>query len=321
MKRGTYHASGWRVVLVLFFLTSLVESAGMSHVFAFMPVYLQDLRIQHITEWVGILSSITFVTGLPLVPLWGIWAQRIGGKAVIMRSAYVEMVVFVVLALSHNLSGVFVAMMLVGFQLGNTGIMLAALRSAAPEHRIGFAVSVFSVSSSIGMAGGPLLGGVLTGFHVLNLHGLYILDGVLSFATGTMLWVFYRQPQTSAGFTGDGKPEHKGSAWNEAWKSVRFTFSLRITWVLFGVYTVLMMARQMVSPYLPIVIENLNLHFASPTFIIGVLMGLTALVGAGITVVAGRLGDRLGFVRILVTSFAVSIPAAIMLGLLNSRGR
>lgn len=312
--------TGWRTLLALFFITSAIESMSMSHVFSFMPVYLQSMHIPHVETWVGILSAVTFVIGLPLVPLWGIWAQRYGGKAVIIRSAYVEMIVFLLLGFSHSLIGVFISMLLVGFQLGNTGIMLSALRQETPEHRVGFAVSVFSVSSSIGMAGGPLVGGVLTGVGLLDLHGLYILDGILSFMAGSMLLLLYRErQQVTPNLAGNaiqtgGVSARAESAWTAAWKSVSFTFSLKVTWALFGVYTLLMMARQMMMPYLPIAIEHLPWHLVSVTMSIGGLMGLSAVVGAVITIIAGRLGDRVGFVRILILSFVVGLPAVLVLG-------
>jgi MFS transporter, DHA1 family, multidrug resistance protein len=315
MTHQAPHRTGWQTVLILFFITSAVESMSMSHVFAFMPVYLQSMQVPHVETWVGILSAVTFVVGLPLVPLWGIWAQRYGGKLVVIRSAYVEMAVLLILGLSHSLFGVFVAMMLVGFQLGNTGIMLDAIRQAAPDERVGFAVSVFSVSSSVGMAGGPLVGGVITGLHLLNLHGLYVLDGILSCLTGSMLLVLYRQPTLPPDHHGANMETRRESAWTAAWKSVRFTFSLPVTWTLFAIYTVLMMARQMITPYLPIAIERLPLHSVSTTVSIGGLMGLSAVVGALITVVAGRLGDKVGFVRILILAFACSLPAVLLLGL------
>lgn len=314
MSNRISHRTGWRMVLALFFLTSSVESMSMSHVFSFLPVYLQSMHVIHVETWVGFLSAIIFVMGLPLVPLWGIWAQRYGGKAVVIRSAYVEMIVFLILGFSNSLLGVFIAMLLVGFQLGNTGIMLAAIRNETPDSRVGFAVSVFSVSSSIGMAGGPFIGGLITGLQLLNLHGLYMLDGLLSFMTGTMLLLFYHQAPVDAAEVQMTEHSPGQSAWRAAWKSVRFTFSLRVTWILFGVYTVVMMARQMIMPYLPIAIEHLPFHFISVTMTIGALMGFSAVVGAAITVGAGRLGDKVGFIRILVLSFALALPAVLVLG-------
>lgn len=319
--------SGWQLRLVLFFVTAFVESMSMSHVFAFLPVYLQSMSVSHVQTWVGILSAITFVAGLPLVPLWGIWAQRYGGKAVIIRSAYVETVVFLLLGISHSLAGVFVAMLLVGFQLGNTGVMLSAIRQAAPESRIGYAVSVFSSASTVAMAGGPLIGGLLTGTNLVNLHGLFLIDGALSLGTGTMLLLFYREqrPARAASASATGSTAASGfaataraaepSAWSAAWQSVRFTFSLPISWALFGIYTVFMMGQQMVRPYVPIAIEHLPIHGISITLAIGLLMGFSAIVGSVIAIFAGRLGDRLGFTRILSLGLILAAPGAVLLGL------
>lgn len=302
--------SSWHVALILFFFTSMVESIGMSHVFSFLPVYLQTMGVTRVAMWVGILSALTFVVGLPLVPLWGVWADRYSGKAVIIRSAYVEAVVFTVLGLSHIFAGVFGAMALIGFQLGNTGIMLSSLRKLVPNRKVGFAVSLFSVSSPVGMALGPLIGGWLVDATRVNLHGLYIMDAVLSFMIGTILLIFYREP-TKAPLQA---PSENRSAWRMAWKSVQVTFSLRITWALFGVYTVLMMARQMVNPYLPIAIEQLRPDASQITIVIGGIMGLTALVGAVITVVAGKLGDMIGFTKVLTAAFTLNILFTAMLG-------
>ena len=314
MKLSNQKQSSWKLALILFFVTSMVESAGMSHVFSFMPVYLQNMNVGHIETWVGVLSALTFIVGLPLIPLWGVWADRFGGKSVIIRSAYVEMAVFIVLGMSHILIGVVISMLMVGFQLGNTGIMLSSIRKLVPNGKVGFAISLFSVSSPIGMAVGPLVGGVLTSFHVVNLHDLYFIDGLLSFITGTMLLLLYHENQDVRGIVSESTKLNTESVWVTAWKSVHFTFSLYITWVLFGVYTVIMMARQMVNPYLPIAIEHLHIQMSQSTLFIGVLMGLSALVGSAITVFAGKLGDRLGFTRILFISFVASVPVTALLG-------
>lgn len=302
-------ASGWKTVLALFFIVSMIESLVMSHVFSFLPLYLTDLHTGNVKFWVGILNSSIFILGLPLVPLWGIWANRYSGKAVIIRSAWVEAVVFLLLAYSHALPGVVVAMALIGFQLGNTGVMLAAIRRLAPSDRIGFAVSLFSVSSAVGMALGPLLGGLLVSGSHFTLHDLYASDAVLSLLSGVMLLVFYREvkPAVLQNFT--------ESAWAAAWKSVRATFQLRITWSLFGVYSLLMLARQMVTPYVPVAIVQFNPYPGRATLVIGVLMGIAALVGALITVVAGRLGDLVGFTRVLAGAFAINAVFAILMGL------
>jgi DHA1 family multidrug resistance protein-like MFS transporter len=306
-------ATGWKLTLLLFFLTSVIESYGYSHLGAFLPVYIQDMQVHHTATWVGVLNALTFVVGLPLVPLWGVWASRYGGKAVIIRSAYVEALVFAVLGFSRSLPGAVIAMALTGLQLGNTGIMLSSLRQLVPNDRVGSAVSTFSVASPVGMALGPLIGGWLVHATPLTLHGLYYIDALLSVLTGTMLLFFYHEAAPAAATApSDSVVE---SAWSTAWKSVRFTFSLSVTWILFGVYSILMVARQMVNPYVPVAIEQIYRNDSGLTIAIGGMMGLTALVGAVITIVAGRIGDRAGFTNVLAITFAVNIPASAVMGL------
>ena len=145
--------------------------------------------------------------GLPLVPFWGVWAERYGRIPIIARSAFVEMAVFGLLWLSQNRWEAAFAILLVGFQLGNTGVMLTALRAAAPQGRVGFVISLFGVSPSLGFALGPAAGGWLVDHNVLNLHTLFAADAALSLASGAMLLAFAREgvrPPASPGWMPSG---------------------------------------------------------------------------------------------------------------------
>src|SRR5213076_968951 len=88
-------------------------------------------------RFVGAVSALIFVVGMPLVPLWGVWADKYSRKAVVARSALVEAVVFACVALSHEPWELAISLLLIGFQLGNTGVMLAAIRDVVPPRRIG----------------------------------------------------------------------------------------------------------------------------------------------------------------------------------------
>ncbi len=78
----------------MFWITQLVEGIGVSQVFALLPSYLRELGVPEVDRlaFVGLYSSLMFVLGLPLVPLWGVWADLYSRKAVIVRSALVEAV-------------------------------------------------------------------------------------------------------------------------------------------------------------------------------------------------------------------------------------
>src|SRR5467141_529229 len=183
---STRPASGWIWLLVLFGIASTVEAFTVSHVFRFLPLYLATVQVPpaEVPAWTGYLSAAFFLFGLPLVPFWGVWAERYGRIPIIARSAFVEMVVFAGLWLAQNRWQAAFALLLVGFQLGNTGVMLTALRAATPLRRVGLAISLFGVTPSLGFALGPAVGGWLVDHGALNLHTLFALDALLSLAAG-----------------------------------------------------------------------------------------------------------------------------------------
>src|ERR1700737_4618019 len=197
-------ASGWIALLVLFGIASTVEAFTVSHVFRFMPLYLATVHVlpAEVPAWTGYLHAAFFLFGLPLVPFWGVWSERYGRIPIIARSAFVEMAVFAVLWLAQNRWQAAFGLLLVGFQLGNTGVMLTALRAATPRGRVGLAISLFGVTPSLGFALGPTIGGWLVDSGVLSLHTLFALDAVISLAAGIMLLAFAREGPRAPAPTG-----------------------------------------------------------------------------------------------------------------------
>ena len=136
---GARPAQDWRILVAVFWVTSFIESMGVAQIFALLPAYLRQMGVDEADRlaFVGLFSSLVFVVGLPLVPLWGVWADKYSRKAVIIRSALVEAVVFAGVALSREPWQLALSMLLIGFQLGNTGVMLAGIRDVTPLRRLG----------------------------------------------------------------------------------------------------------------------------------------------------------------------------------------
>ena len=128
---------GWRSLLVAYGITSTIESLGVSQIFAYLPLRLREVGLPEaeIPAFTGIFTSLIFVFGILLVPFWGVWADKYSRRAVIVRSAVVEAVVFAGVAIAQEPWQLAAALLLTGLQLGNTGVMLAALRDVTPRGR------------------------------------------------------------------------------------------------------------------------------------------------------------------------------------------
>lgn len=282
-------ASNWITLLVLFGIVSTVEAFTVSHVFRFMPLYLATVHVPpaEVPAWTGYLNAAFFLFGLPLVPFWGVWAERYGRIPIIARSAFVEMVVFAVLWLAQNRWQAAFGLLLVGFQLGNTGVMLTTLRAVTPRGRVGFAISLFGVTPSLGFALGPTTGGWLVDHRVLNLHSLFVLDAVMSLAAGIILLAFAREDSRP--------PAPSGSATRLALKAVRMALTGRMTLIVFGVFGLAYFAQQIANPFLPLLVLRLVGNSSGAAGQIGIVFGASALLGALLSPLAGAAGDRYGF--------------------------
>jgi MFS family permease len=234
-----------------------------------------------------------------------VWADKYSRKAVIVRSALVEAVVFVGVALSQVPWQLGLSMLLIGFQLGNTGVMLGGIRDVAPRRRLGAILGVFGASSAIGNAAGPALAGLLIDGLGWELSWVFWLSAALSLGTALLVTFGSREVRP------DVVPE--GPVIRLAFGALRSVLSDPVVRRIFLVFGVAFLANQMSRPYLPIVVENLVGTGPGLASSIGLVMGTAALVGGLIGPFTGAAGDRVGFRRMLIAGLAGS--AVVLVGM------
>ena len=289
----------WRRLLAVFWLTSMVEGLGVSQIFALVPSYLRQMGVPQDERlaFVGLFSALIFVVGMPLVPLWGVWADKYSRKAVIVRSALIEAVVFAGVALSTEPWQLAVSMLLIGFQLGNTGVMLAGIRDVTPRARLGTVMGIFGSSTAVGMASGPALAAVLIDGFGWSLPMVFWLSAALSIGTALLVTFGSREVRPSV------VPE--GRVLTLAFGAVRSVLSDPAVRRIFLIFGVSFLATQMSRPYVPIVVEGVAGTGAGLASAIGLVMGTAALVGGLMAPLGGWLGDRFGFRHVLVGALAI----------------
>jgi MFS family permease len=301
----------WRVLLAIFWLTSCIEGLGVSQIFAYVPTYLKSMGVPEAErlQFVGLFGALIFIVGMPLVPLWGVWADKYSRKAVIARSAVVEAVVFACIALSREPWQLAASMLLVGFQLGNTGIMLGAIRDTAPRARIGTAIAAFGSSSAIGFSVGPVLGGfIIDGLH-WGVPAMFTVSAGLSVGTALLVWLGSREVRPEVIPTG-------GSI-RLAFGALRDVLGDNPTRRIFGIFFIAFLANQLTRPYIPVLVAHVNGPIGEASAI-GIVAGGAGLIGALFGPLGGVLGDRIGYRWVLVAALGGSGVAALLMPLATS---
>ena len=302
-------APDWRPLLAMYWIASFTEGLGVAQIYAFLPNRLTEVGVaaSDVQHLVGVFGSLFFLVGLPLIPLWGVWADKYSRKAVIIRSALVEALVFGVIAASAAPWQLVVGMLLVGFQLGNSGVMIAAIRDATPRRRLGLALGIFAASSPLGFGAGPALGAFMIDGLRLTSAAVFALAAVLSIGVALLLAVA----------SAEVRPEvvPTGSTLRLAFGAVRGVISDPIVRWLFVVYGVVFVGRQMAAQYMALLIHDVEHTSLAVAGSVGLVLGLATIVGAAVSPLGGWIADRLGFRPVLVAAIAGIAVAFVLLPL------
>jgi DHA1 family multidrug resistance protein-like MFS transporter len=292
----------WLRWMVLFFAAGVFESMGFGHLGAFTPLYLGDLHVPaaQIPLWTGLLGAVGWIVGIPMIPLWGVWAETISRKFVIVRSAYVEALLFGLAAIAPNVWVLMAARLLSGFVVGNTGVMFAMQSDVTPRQRLGVAVALISAASPVGMAVGPLLGAVVIGAS--SVRALLLLDSALSLLSGVALTLWLHDRRT--------QPAAHGPTWTLIRRALGTIASTPGVPPLFALSFAGTFGVTATASFLPILVARLY-HGPSVATAIGVVLTASGVVLALATPVWGRVGDRLGYVAALrVATAAIAVTMA-----------
>ena len=87
-------------------------------------------------------------------------------------------------------------------------------------------------------------------------------------------------------------------------RALRLVFTTRVTVLLFTIMSLTFLATQTAAPFFPLLVRRLHPDPAGLATAIGLVFGVSTLVGALLSPIAGVLGDRYGFQRVLVAAAA-----------------
>ncbi len=304
--------AGWAVAMLVFWLTTCVESLSWNQLSAFTPLYLREMGVQAagVPGWTAAMASLSWVIGIPLAPFWGVLADRYSRKAIIVRSALVEAIIFTGWALSTGPWMALVFRCLSGFVLGNTGVMLAVQASITPRQRLGLAVGVVGAGSPAGRAIGPILGAGL--IHLFDVRGMLLFDAAASLAIAVLLAVLVVEPERVR------RVESRVLA--QLKEAVGEIVGHPLIWRLFVAVTFAMIGYWVVGPLLPLHIARIGGYStqAAAATAIGSVLSAMAVSQAVSSPLWGRLVDKFGHVPVLAFTSVGAALAMLTAGLVGS---
>jgi MFS transporter, DHA1 family, multidrug resistance protein len=283
-------APGWRRGVAVAVAAQLLSVLGFSCAVSFLPLYIQKLGVDSPAEaavWAGMMSFAQAIAVALCSPLWGVVADRRGAKLMVERAMFGGAAVFCLASYAGRVEWLLALFLLLGCFTGVNTAIATLVSSLAPRDRLGMSIGYCQTGVFVGSSVGPLLGGLLAdafsyrvgirgGACFLLLAGLLVLVGV-------------REPQRVrpageqrtllAGLAPRGLP--------------------RPLLLLCGLIFIVQFSLQMITPVLPIFVQQLAPETNRVATIVGLVLAVGGVCGALGAVVWGRAADRFGQHRVL----------------------
>lgn len=285
-------ASGsWRRSLYAAFVAQLLVMAGFSFVFPFMPLYIQktgNFTDQQAAVWAGIAEGASGIAMFVSAPLWGLLADRMGRKPMVLRAMFGSAVVVVLLGLAPNVPFIITMRFIQGALSGTMAAASALVASITPREKAPFAMGLLMTAVYVGNSVGPLIGGVAA--DSLGFRATFFITATFLAAGGLIVLFLVREKFDPS------KQTERASVGS----MLHLAGSRRVLPLLLIQFS-LQAGPALVAPIVPLFMQQLN-PLGEAATAAGVALTIAGVIAAASAVVAGRLAKRISLKTILAYS-------------------
>ncbi len=216
--------------LLVIFLTIFVNLVGFGIIIPLLPFYAETFGASPLA--IGLLFASFSLSQLFASPVLGALSDRYGRRPILIFSLLGTVVSFVMLALAHSLTALFVARIVDGLSGGNITTARAYIADISTEENRAKAFGVLGAGFGLGFIVGPALGAL---FSEISYTAPIWAAAVITIAAAALAWVWLPETVHTARAS-------VGSPWRALFEvggrpSLRLLFAVDfIYWAAFAVY-------------------------------------------------------------------------------------
>ncbi|MBM4467107.1 MAG: multidrug efflux MFS transporter [Chloroflexi bacterium] len=311
---------GWQRNLYVIWVAELVAIAGFSVALPFLPYYVQELGVtdpEQVAMWSGLVFSGHAITMAIFAPLWGSLADRYGRKLMVVRAMFGGAVLLGAMGLVRNVQQLALLRALQGCVTGTIPAATTLVASSVPRQRSGYALGLLQMAIYSGASVGPLLGGLVA--DALGYRAAFWVTAALLFTAGLSVFLLVeerfepsrrKEDSPAKGLGQSASAETSASGFAEFsvqapvegfWQGWALVLRSRALLVILGTQVVMRFGSRIMGPMLPLFVQSLMPDGERVASVTGLITGVGAATAALGAVALGRIGDRIGYRRVLVT--------------------
>ncbi len=287
----------WRRKVYIVCLAQFLSNVGFTIVLPFLPMFIQELPVAtrgDSTLWIGFALAAQPFTMIIASPIWGMVADRFGRKLMLLRATLVGGVVMFSMSFVQSAEQLFLLRLVQGFTTGVVSAASAYISANVPHRHTGEALGWIATARWIGIAGGPLIGGVLS--DLVGIRTSFWFNGTCMLGAGLLIlfwlpekWQYQPAPDRPSPLRNIAVLLHSSHVQYLYLFAFLVHLSISFTLPVAALYVdeLTVMSGQQILPV------------ATAT---GLMFGLYAAAGAVSSVQAGKLCDRFGAHVVLILS-------------------
>ncbi len=283
---------GWRRNLWVLSIAVMLSGSSYTMVTPFLPLYLLDIGVSQsdINVWSGAIFSISFLVSAVMAPYWGRHADKSGKRRMIMRAGFSLAVVYFLGAFVRNPVDLFVVRILQGFANGFVPASMAIIASSVPKEKMGFSLGVMQTTLLMGGILGPLMGGSLSHFFGMRLS--FVIAAGIIFVGTVGVGILVKEPVNTE------RPS-EGSLLDDLKIAFHNRKLVEMLLLLFGAQMISMTLQPLITLY----VAELQGNMEGVALTAGIIYSMAGIAGAISAPMWGKLGQKKGFIQILVIAF------------------
>ena len=304
MSSQTAAAFPWKRNLAVLWAVQVLTTLGFSFTFPFYPIFFQELGVEGVERaafWSGASGWMMGVGMGIFAPVWGIVGDRFGRKLNIIRAMTLAGVLMVLSGYAQTPTQLLLSRFFVGAASGVVPTIMALVASHTPRARLAFATGVTMSGLYIGIAVGPVFGGLI--FDALGARAAFWATGLVLLAGVLLVVLFAREEFSPEQTRGRGVRAPLADLWRMA--------TARTFLPLLAVVILVHGATLLVYPVVPGIVETISGGEATATAS-GVVFMASGVASAVSAVLMGWLAGRLGLRPVVIIAASAASVAALV---------
>ncbi|GEK34679.1 MFS transporter [Kurthia sibirica] len=284
---------------IIIWISNLLVAGTMTMIMPFLSLYIEtmgDFSESYVQKWAGLIFGATFISAFLMSPIWGRIADKYGYKPILIINAIGLAISILLMAYVTNVWQFFFLRLAMGVVTGFIPTSLAFISAQTDKKNAGKTLGTLQMGSVSGTLFGPIVGGLLA--DSFGFHYTFFITATSVFLAAIIIFFGVKELKRQ-------KKKHEVIYTRR--QVLGGIFKHRLLFNVMLVTSLIQIGNFSIQPLLSLYVSDLVQTTTQVTFLAGLTFSAAGLGNIFFARFWGRMGDHIGYEKVLVILLALSV--------------